>query len=192
MPFWSIPTSNTTIAPYIVGSWSRLLKAVSWASLYDISVIIDIHGAPGSQNGYDNSGQRMPSPEWHTSTANVNRTLQALSTLFWEFSNSTKWGGTVGAIEALNEPASFLSAVLPITNNYWKSGYGILSDIRYSRGTETSNGTVDPTEIKMVIMDGFIGVASYQDFLTPPAAQGVMMDTVGSKHELGDWPPKTT
>ncbi|KAG8905821.1 exo-1,3-beta-glucanase [Tulasnella sp. 403] len=175
MPYWSIPTPNTTTQPFITGSWPRLLRAVSWASKYDLSVIIDIHGAPGSQNGYDNSGQKMDYPQWHTSQANVDRTLQAFQALLGEFSQS-KWGGTVGAIEALNEPAGIYQDVLNVTNQYWTEAYTRLQALRVSRGTERA-GDVNPQEIKMVIMDGFIGIQNYRGFLTPPQSQGVMMDT---------------
>lgn len=177
MPFWSVPTANTSTLPFLSGSWSRLLRAVSWASKYDLSVIIDIHGAPGSQNGYDNSGLRLDSPQWQTAPENVNHTLQVFSVLINEFGNFDKWGGTVGAIEALNEPAAFLADVLPVTNQYWNDAYQILKEWRLGQGTESANGTVDPNEINMVIMDGFIGVQNYQGFLTPPQAEGVLMDT---------------
>lgn len=183
MPFWSVPTSNTSTGPYITGSWPRLLRAVSWASKYDISVIIDIHGAPGSQNGYDNSGQKMGYPQWQTSPNNVNHTLQVFQALLAEFSQN-KWGGTVGAIEALNEPAGFYPDVLAATNQYWKDGYNILADIRLAKGSQSSNGTVDPDEIKMAIMDGFQGVQNYQGFLTPPTSQGVIMDTVSESRKV--------
>ncbi|KAG9018285.1 exo-1,3-beta-glucanase [Tulasnella sp. 427] len=177
MPFWSVPTTNTSTWPYLTGSWPRLLRAVSLASKYDISVIIDIHGAPGSQNGYDNSGQRLGYPQWQTNQANVDRTLEVFSVLINEFGNYDKWGGTVGVIEALNEPAGFLEDVLPVMNQYWNQAYGILDDWRVGKGTEGADGTVDPTELKMAIMDGFIGVQNYRGFLAPPQSQGVMMDT---------------
>ncbi|KAG8922498.1 exo-1,3-beta-glucanase, partial [Tulasnella sp. 408] len=177
IPYWSVPTANTSTAPFLSGSWSRLLRAVSWASKYDLSVIIDIHGAPGSQNGYDNSGQRLDHPQWQTAPENVEHTRQVFSVLLNEFGNFDKWGGTVGAIEALNEPAGFLPDVLPVMNQYWHDTYGILRDFRMRRGTESAEGTVDPNEIKMVIMDGFTGVQNYNGFLASPQAEGVMMDT---------------
>ena len=37
--------------PYITGQLPYLQKAVSWASKYGLKVIVDLHGAPGSQNG---------------------------------------------------------------------------------------------------------------------------------------------
>ena len=39
--------------PYISGQQAYLLQAISWAQTYNLKVIIDLHGAPGSQNGYD-------------------------------------------------------------------------------------------------------------------------------------------
>ena len=39
--------------PYIQGQHDYLVKAVSWAGKYNLRVIIDLHGAPGSQNGYE-------------------------------------------------------------------------------------------------------------------------------------------
>jgi len=44
--------------PYIQGQADHLDNAIGWARLYDLKVIIDLHGAPGSQNGFDNSGRR--------------------------------------------------------------------------------------------------------------------------------------
>jgi glucan 1,3-beta-glucosidase len=38
--------------PFIQGQRDYLLKAISWAQTYNIKVIVDLHGAPGSQNGH--------------------------------------------------------------------------------------------------------------------------------------------
>jgi glucan 1,3-beta-glucosidase len=37
--------------PYIQGQHNYLLKAIDWAEANNLKVIIDLHGAPGSQNG---------------------------------------------------------------------------------------------------------------------------------------------
>jgi hypothetical protein len=39
--------------PYISGQHNYLLKAIAWAATYNLKVIVDLHGAPGSQNGYE-------------------------------------------------------------------------------------------------------------------------------------------
>ena len=38
--------------PYITGQLPYLESAVQWAGNYGLKVIIDLHGAPGSQNGF--------------------------------------------------------------------------------------------------------------------------------------------
>lgn len=37
--------------PYISGQLPYLQKAVGWARSHGLKVIVDLHGAPGSQNG---------------------------------------------------------------------------------------------------------------------------------------------
>ena len=44
--------------PYVQGQVQYLEKALGWARKNNIRVWIDLHGAPGSQNGFDNSGLR--------------------------------------------------------------------------------------------------------------------------------------
>ena len=37
--------------PYVVGAYGYLAKALGWAETHGLKVMIDLHGAPGSQNG---------------------------------------------------------------------------------------------------------------------------------------------
>jgi len=45
--------------PWVDGEWKYFRRAVSWCRKYGLQVIADIHTAPGSQNGFDNSGQLL-------------------------------------------------------------------------------------------------------------------------------------
>ncbi|KAA1467483.1 glycoside hydrolase [Dentipellis sp. KUC8613] len=155
--YWSVPT-NQSVAPYIPGAWPYLLKALNWARNNSIHVIIDLHGAPGSQNGYDNSGQRTNNPVWGVNPANISRTLDVLNTI------SEQIGGMVDVVELLNEAAGFrgdnwASAV----RQFWQDGYNTVRD--------AAGQTV-----KVMIGDAFLGVQSWTNFLTSPSAQGVLMD----------------
>lgn len=38
--------------PYITGQLPYLQNAVTWASKHGLKLIVDLHGVPGSQNGY--------------------------------------------------------------------------------------------------------------------------------------------
>ncbi|KAJ6619730.1 glycoside hydrolase family 5 protein [Mycena sp. CBHHK59/15] len=162
--YWSVPLTSadtngsTSVAPYTAGAWPYLLKALNWAKQYNVHVILDLHGAPGSQNGFDNSGQRTGTPEWAANPANVSRTIDTLAYI------ATNIGGLVDVVELLNEPAAFQSsAFLATLRQFWQNGYAA---VRSAAGSG----------IKIMIGDGFLGVDSWSNFLTAPGAQGVIMD----------------
>ncbi len=55
--YWHLPTEHTTGTAYesvshiYEGAWPRVIRTVSMAANHEIGVLIDLHGAPGSQNG---------------------------------------------------------------------------------------------------------------------------------------------
>lgn len=72
--------------------------AMKMAEKYDLQVLIDLHGAPGSQNGGDHSGRRGE-VEWFTSE-NQAATIEILKEIALRYRDSSAlWG-----IELLNEP----------------------------------------------------------------------------------------
>lgn len=48
---------------------------------YYLKVIIDLHAAPGSQNGYEHSASRDGSQEWGTTDANIDQTVAVIDFL---------------------------------------------------------------------------------------------------------------
>ncbi len=57
---WAISTSAEE--PYLERvSWTYFLKAVQWCRKYGIRINLDLHTAPGSQNGWNHSGKIGPS-----------------------------------------------------------------------------------------------------------------------------------
>jgi len=102
---------------------------VEWAGAYGLKVIIDLHGAPGSQNGFDNSGHRVDYPGWHTENDAVARTNAIIKTLASKFANNPT---VVPIIAPLNEPAGFYDEMMPTVKQYWLDAYG---NIRFINGT---------------------------------------------------------
>jgi len=55
--YWHLPTEHTAGTAYEAvghiyeGAWPRVIRTVSMAADHGIGVLIDLHGAPGSQNG---------------------------------------------------------------------------------------------------------------------------------------------
>ncbi|GAV56120.1 hypothetical protein ZYGR_0BA00260 [Zygosaccharomyces rouxii] len=84
----------------------KLEQALQWAQKYRLQVWVDLHGAPGSQNGFDNSGQRdlyAKKVGW----LKLNHTEQ-LTTAIWNdmFERYLNRGSnsTIVGIQILNEP----------------------------------------------------------------------------------------
>lgn len=59
--YWHIGTGETDwvkgtmyegVRDSYSGAWPRVLRVVNWAAKHGIGVLIDLHGAPGSQNGW--------------------------------------------------------------------------------------------------------------------------------------------
>ncbi len=107
--------------PFISGQHDYLLKAIAWATTYNLKVIVDLHGAPGSQNGYepnvsslfyrlfsrsrkcssfDNSGRRLSFPQWQSNQTNVDRTNAIIKSLGYQFRYQSQ---VVSVISPLNE-----------------------------------------------------------------------------------------
>ncbi|KAF9484376.1 glycoside hydrolase family 5 protein [Pholiota conissans] len=162
--YWSIPltssdtSTSTSTSPYTTGAWAYLLRALNWAQKHNIYVILDLHGAPGSQNGYDNSGQRTNNPVWGVNPNNITRTIDTLVFLAREV------GSQVSVLELLNEGAGFINgAWATAVRGFFTDAYGAVRNV------------AGPS-MKIMIGDAFLGVNSWTNFLTGSQGQGVMMD----------------
>jgi glucan 1,3-beta-glucosidase len=98
--YWAVDVRSDE--PYVTGQYPYLIQAVQWSSEFGFQVMIDLHGAPGSQNGQDNSGLIGP-VLFPSNSSNSDRSLDVLRNLTEEFSQNV-YGGAVTAIELLNEP----------------------------------------------------------------------------------------
>ena len=83
---------------FIGGGNEYIERLFEWTQTHGLGVILCIHAAPGSQNGWDHSG-RAGTPLWHM-RANRIRTLQFVRQL----SESYGQQETLVGIELLNEP----------------------------------------------------------------------------------------
>ena len=108
-------------APY-AASIARLDWAFAMCQKYDLKVVLDIHGLPGSQNGRDHSG-RIGRRNWHMSPANIQMGLDITMQLARRYADHPAlWG-----IQVINEPWPGLFNIR--LRRYYKRVYAALSSI---------------------------------------------------------------
>jgi glucan 1,3-beta-glucosidase len=107
--YWAVKTYDSD--PYVSGiSWRYLLRGIEWARKYGLRVKLDLHGVPGSQNGWNHSGKQgtigwLNGPN---GTVNAQRTLDIHSQLA-KFFAQDRYKNIVVFYGLVNEPAASLS-----------------------------------------------------------------------------------
>ncbi|GAM88413.1 hypothetical protein ANO11243_064460 [Dothideomycetidae sp. 11243] len=145
--YWAIVTYSGD--PYVSQvAWRYLLRAIEWARKYGLRINLDLHGAPGSQNGWNHSG-RQGDIGWLNGTdgaLNGQRTLSIHDQLS-QFFAQDRYKNIIAFYGLLNEPRmTFLdtSAVLQWTTD--------------AATTVRKNG-INAT---IVFGDGFMGLDNWQ------------------------------
>ncbi|XP_022740168.1 probable glucan 1,3-beta-glucosidase A isoform X4 [Durio zibethinus] len=117
---WWIAFDPDPPAPFIGGTLEALDNAFSWAQAYNIKCIIDLHAAPGSQNGMEHSASRDGTVGWPTSDY-ISQTLHVIDFLASRYARHPALLG----IELLNEPSAAAVSLDTIVS-YYKQGYEVV------------------------------------------------------------------
>ncbi|KAF9566286.1 glycoside hydrolase [Agrocybe pediades] len=105
--YWSLGPNYVQGTPFeavsdvYTNAWPRVLRAVNQAGNAGIGVLIDLHGAPGSQNGQPHSGISDGQTNLFSVPANVDKAIAVLTFLTQTFALVNN----VVGIQILNEPA---------------------------------------------------------------------------------------
>lgn len=133
---------------YTQGAAPYIDAAIDWARGTGLKIWIDLHGAPGSQNGFDNSGHRIATPGWQQGDTTA-QTLAVLETITAKYAQ-TEYQDVVVAIELLNEPMSS------------ELNFGDLQDF-YRSGFNQVRAVSDTP---VVLHDAFVSPSSWNGFLS--------------------------
>lgn len=109
-----------------------------------MKVIIDLHAAPGSQNGFEHSSSRDGSQEWGLTDANIQQTAKVIDFLTARYATSP----CLYAVELINEPLS-PGATLDSVTKYYKAGYDAVRKHSSTAYVVMSNrlGPAEPREL---------------------------------------------
>jgi glucan 1,3-beta-glucosidase len=146
--------------PYATGAAPYLDAAIDWARQTGLKIVIDLHGAPKSQNGFDHSGHRVDTPGWGDSDS-LRYTHVALRKIEEKYAVPSMQDVVV-AIQVLNEP--FLMKLdKEMVKNFYRDAYYNLREI---------------SDTPVMFHDGFLDPAWMNGFLTlqDNGAQNVIVD----------------
>ncbi|XP_058096727.1 glucan 1,3-beta-glucosidase-like isoform X2 [Magnolia sinica] len=147
---WWIASDPTPPWPFIGGSLQALDNAFSWARKYNVKIIIDLHAAPGSQNGLEHSGARDAFLDWGQTDENIQQTVDVIEFLTARYAKNPSLVG----VQLINEPLS-PGVSLETLNKYYKAGYDAVRK---------------HSSMAYVIMANRLGPADSKEFL--PLASG--------------------
>lgn len=167
--------------PPFIGCIAELDKAFNWAEKYGLQILIDLHTAPDSQNGFDNGGISGVC-KWSKQPEEVEFVLQVLERL------ADRYGARKGlwGIEVINEP---------ILDNMWEminvpERYPA-ADPKKAKGSDPNTmefirqfylNAYDrirkylPEEKYIVIHDAF-KLSSWKDFMREKKYKNLVLDT---------------
>ncbi|KAG0224493.1 hypothetical protein BGW42_005066 [Actinomortierella wolfii] len=161
--FWA-RGNLTADEPYVADlSWKYLLRGIEWARKNGLRVLVELHAAPGSQNGWNHSG-RVGSINWikgPQGPANAKRTITYINDIVAQF-NKPEYQHVAPIFGLLNEPAGYVIGADEV--KAW-------SEEAFSSFRSATGNGKGPWG---VLHDGFIGQQAWLG--TMRSADRVMMD----------------
>ncbi|ODQ64453.1 exo-1,3-beta glucanase [Nadsonia fulvescens var. elongata DSM 6958] len=139
--------------PYVQGQEAYMEKALEWARAAGLKAWIDLHGVPGSQNGFDNSGLR-DTLEWSYTQSSLDMSIGIIKYLAEKYGGDN-YSDVVTGIELVNEPLG-PALDMDVVKNYFTEGFWTV------RGTGSNTGVIIHDAFQpMHYWDGFMDMPTY-------------------------------
>ena len=141
-------------SPFVEGGHEVLDRAMDWAAKHGLKVLLDLHAAPGCQNGFDNGGIKDV-VDWPKKNEYMTYSLEFLGRIAERYGDhEALWG-----IEVLNEPRWSI----------WTNTLKSFTKEAYSRIRKY-------TDVAVVFSDGFRSPSKYNGFMQAPEYTNVLID----------------
>lgn len=153
--YWAVTTYDGD--PYVAKiSWRYLLRAIEYCRKYGLRVKLDLHGIPGSQNGWNHSGHQGKIGWLNGTDGELNRQRSLdIHNQLSQFFAQDRYKNVVTIYGLVNEP---LMLALPVED--------VLNWTQEAAKLIRSNGV----EATIVLHDGFLNLDKWDNmFKTHPA-----------------------
>ncbi|KUI53000.1 putative glucan 1,3-beta-glucosidase D [Cytospora mali] len=150
--YWAVEVYDDE--PYLFRtSWRYLLRGIEWARKYGLRINLDLHGIPGSQNGWNHSGRLGPIGWFNgtNSTQNVQRSIDVHDRLS-KFFAQERYSSIISHYGLANEPRMTVISANEVIN-WTETVYSMV------RANGLNNSIV-------VFGDGFRGLANWHGEMT--------------------------
>lgn len=121
----------------------------------ELDFMLDLHTAPGCQNGFDNGGIQNVL-DWPKDTKNIDKTIEVLSSIMKRYDNLKHFH----SLQLLNEP--FISIEITLLADFYQRAYSELRKINKNR--------------YIIMHDGF-RLNAWEDFFKTNNFHNVILDT---------------
>ncbi|KAG2187283.1 hypothetical protein INT44_004968 [Umbelopsis vinacea] len=163
---WAVnPIEGEPFVPNI--AWDYLLKGIQWARKYGIRVMVELHTAPGSQNGWNHSG-RVGTIGWLNGTKqgyeNAALTIDTVVPMV-EFFSRPQWANVVTMFGVLNEPAIYKLDVQR-SKQWYLDSYDAIRNV-----TGEGKGPY------LTYHEGFIGLPKWKGFMPNTTFDRTVLET---------------
>mmetsp|Transcript_1739 Transcript_1739/g.3778 ORF Transcript_1739/g.3778 Transcript_1739/m.3778 type:complete len:609 (+) Transcript_1739:216-2042(+) len=115
--------------PWVEGGWHYFKRLVGWCREIGLEVWADLHGAPGSENGFDNSGHYLRKDTclgWSSSPDNVARTIDVVRDIAQALVDDDLLDVVTG-FGLLNEP--FPDCTAGVLRKYYNDGLEVVREV---------------------------------------------------------------
>lgn len=142
--YWAYDNNDT---PYHKGADAFLEEAIGWARNNNMKVLVDCHGSPGSQNGFDNSGQAGDA-HWQESN-NLDKSIDVLKTMAQKYGQK-KYADVVIGLQLVNEPISWGNNNFDVTKEWTEKAYSAVK------------AEIENPDLLVVMHDAFQGGVAWE------------------------------
>jgi glucan 1,3-beta-glucosidase len=156
-PYPYHPKYGTDPHPFVAGGIEVVDRALDWAREFGLRVTLDLHAAPGCQNGFDNGGIKDVC-EWHTREEYLSHSVDVLARLAARYRAADSLYG----IEVLNEPR-------------WDVPTSLL-EAYYRRAYDAIRRHCAPDRVAVVFHDGFRPHGEFARFFRETPLRNVLFD----------------